>query len=61
MTLDNTIKYWILNVVMKRDKKEMEQFTLGLEIKIREVALTTCLPTQGKFPPNPKIKGKEVE
>lgn len=46
---------------MKRDKKEMEQFTLGLEIKIREVALTTCLPAQGKFPPNPKTKGKEVE
>lgn len=46
---------------MERDRKQMEKFTLGLEIKIREAALETCLPTQGKFPPNPKTKGEEVK
>lgn len=55
------MRYWTLKVVMERDKNQMEQFTLRLEIEIREVALGTCLPTQGKFPPNPKTKGKELK
>lgn len=40
---------------------KLSEYLLVLEIKIREVALETCLPTQGKFPPNPKTKGKEVK
>lgn len=46
---------------MERDKKQMEQFTLGLEVKIREAALEICLPTKGEFPPSPKTKGREVK
>lgn len=46
---------------MERDKKQMERFTLGLEIKIREAALEICSPTKDEFPPNPKTKGREVK